>query len=63
MKLTKEKFCWVSKQTKKGWSLELEIGEPQFKLEDLRLATTEDVKKLLKGIIVFVEMEKDEHIC
>lgn len=53
-----EKYCWLSKQTKKGYRLALCIGnKKQFNLKGLIIKNEDDVKKILDGSIVFVHLK------
>jgi len=53
------KFCWVARETKKGWRLKASLGPRDYNLAGLLLASPEEVKKLLKGNIVFVKQAND----
>lgn len=55
--MKKVKWCWVATQTVKGWRLRLSIGEnpkDDVRLEGLLLEDEKEVKKLVRGGIVFV---------
>jgi len=55
--LKKVKWCWVATETKAGWRLKMAIGEnskTDIRLEGLLLASESEVKKIVKGNIVFV---------
>jgi hypothetical protein len=55
--LMKSKWCWVATQIAGGWRLKLSIGEKKandINLSGLVLATEQEVKKIVKGGIVFV---------
>lgn len=52
----KGKFCWISRQTKDGYRLALSVGNKQFNVKGLILKTEDEVKKVLKGGVVFVHL-------
>ena len=59
--LEKKKWCWIASQTKSGWRLKLAIGENKkddIRLEGLLLSSEEEVKKIVKGSIVFFQCTK-----
>lgn len=54
----KTKFCWVSHESKNGWSLGFSVNEKDYFIPGLYLESKEDVKRAIKGNIVFVHEEK-----
>lgn len=53
-----QKFCWISKESKHGWSLGMAIGKNNFFLKNVHFKTKDAVKSALKASIVFVEKVK-----
>lgn len=54
-----QKMCWVSKESKNGWSLGLALGDRDVWLTGLRFAKTSDVDEVTKHLsTVFVHMKK-----
>lgn len=57
----KQKWCWVATQVSKGWRLKLCMGEdPTYdtRLEGILLSSEAEVKRIVKGNIVFVHQRK-----
>jgi len=52
----KYKFCWTAMQYRKGWRLTLCIGNKQSKSLGFWFSCPSDIKRVLKGNIVFIEM-------
>lgn len=53
----KGKYCWLAKQEKKGWRLYFCLGNTlTFPVKGLVIVDEKDVKRALKGSIVFVHM-------
>lgn len=55
-----QKFAWISKQDKNGWSLGLALGDFTIWLKNLRFATQKEVERALDGkstSVVFVEVK------
>jgi hypothetical protein len=57
IKITKSKWAWVATEVKGGFKLKLYIGENKkndIPLTGLILASEEEVKRVVKGNIVFI---------
>ena len=54
------KFCWIAKQYRKGWRLALGVGNKQTRYIGFWFSCPEDIKKVLKGNIVFIERATNE---
>jgi len=52
----KYKFCWTATQYRKGWRLTLCIGNKQAKSLGFWFSCPDDIKRVLKGNIVFIEL-------
>lgn len=57
IKIQKKKWCWIASQTTQGWRLKLAVGNEDIRLEGLVLASLDEVKKIVKGNIVFVHRQ------
>lgn len=58
MQTEKVKSCWLSKQSKKGWSLGFALNKKTHWLTGLYFASEKDVKNAIKNNIVFVHLKK-----
>jgi hypothetical protein len=52
-----QKFAWLSKQDKNGWSLGLAVGGFTIWLKNVRFATSGEVQRAIASNIVFVEVK------
>lgn len=57
----KQKFCWVARETRTGWRLKVCIGPNDYLLSGFLAKNPDEVKKLLKGNIVFVHVAKQKN--
>lgn len=57
---SKDKFAWVSKQNKNGWSLGLALDGRDVWLRNLRFKTQKDVETAIKKSLTFVFLKKNE---
>ena len=49
-----QKLAWLSKETKNGWSLGLAIGERNYWLKNVQLASRDEVKRAVGSAVIFV---------
>jgi hypothetical protein len=54
IKVQSKKWCWIATETSLGWRVKLAVGKDDIRLEGLLLSSPEEVKKIVKGGIVFV---------
>lgn len=43
---SKHKWCWVATETRQGWRLKLAIGNRDYKIAGLLLASADEVEKV-----------------
>jgi len=56
-KTCKRKYCWIAREYKVGWGLGFDMGGKRiYWLPSLRFGSVADVKRALKGNIVFIQM-------
>jgi hypothetical protein len=55
MKIKKfKKYCWIAKQSKKGWRLGFELGEQKPSYLKMWFADTDAIAKVLSANTVFI---------
>ena len=56
----KDKWCWLARQSRKGWRLGLCIGIDKPRYVDFWFQNTRDINRVLRsGKTVFVEMKNE----
>jgi hypothetical protein len=59
--VNKQKACWVSTQTRKGWRLKLSVGPYDYPVRGLLVEDKNDIEKIVTRLgTVFVHLEKDD---
>jgi len=59
---TDEKFCWISKEDKNGWSLGFALNKRDVWLRGLRFSSRKEVERALKSNIVFVHLKTSKEV-